>query len=43
LKSRLPLKLEYYEACDSKKAAKEKEKFFKSGGGRKYINGKIGA
>ena len=40
---RLPVKLLYFEECASKKEAKEKEKYFKSGIGREYIKRKIGA
>ena len=40
-KSRIPLKLVYYEACLDEWDAREREKFLKSGWGRKYIQKKL--
>ena len=40
-KSRVPLKLIYYEAYLDEWDAREKEKFFKTGWGRKYIQTKL--
>lgn len=40
-KYRTPLELIYYEAYKIKQDALEREKFFKSGWGRNYINKKI--
>ena len=40
-KSRLPLKLVYYEACLSKKHAIRREKQFKTGYGRAYLKRRI--
>lgn len=36
-KSRIPLKLIYYEACLSKEDAKRREKYFKVTGGRRFL------
>ena len=38
-KNRLPVKLIYYEACLSVGAARKREKYFKTGFGRRYLNG----
>ncbi len=38
---RLPFRLMYYEAYLDEWDAREREIFFKSGGGRKYINTKL--
>jgi len=40
-KSRIPLVLEYYEACNSKEKAIKREKYFKTGFGRKFIQSRI--
>jgi len=40
-KSRRPLKLIYYEACFSKKDAKAREKYLKSGMGKRYIRNRL--
>jgi putative endonuclease len=38
---RRPLKLVYYEACLNEIDAIEREKYFKSGFGRRYINNRL--
>ena len=40
-KNRLPLKLIYYEAGLSKEKAIAREKYFKTGFGRKFLNSRI--
>ena len=40
-KSRLPLKLIYFEACLSKEKALKREKYFKSGFGRAFLKKRI--
>ena len=40
-KSRIPFELIYYEKVDTVLEARRKEKYFKSGFGRKYIANKI--
>ncbi|GAB4218688.1 MAG: GIY-YIG nuclease family protein [Candidatus Microgenomates bacterium] len=40
-KSRRPLKLVYYEACLSEKKAFKREKYFKTGFGRKFLKDRI--
>lgn len=40
-KSRLPLKLVYYEACLSKEKAIAREKYFKTGFGRGFLKERI--
>lgn len=40
-KSRMPFKLIYYEACLDKKDAKAREKFLKSGMGKRYIRNRL--
>jgi putative endonuclease len=40
-KSRVPLELVYYEACLSKTKAIGREKYFKTGFGRRFINNRI--
>lgn len=40
-KDRVPLDLIYYEACLSKNKSIEREKFFKSGFGRKFLKNRI--
>jgi len=40
-RDRLPLKLVYYEACLSKKLALKREKYFKTGFGRKFLKNRI--
>jgi len=38
---RRPLKLVYYEACLSKEKAIKREKYFKTGFGRRFLKGRI--
>ncbi len=40
-KNRLPLKLIYYEACQKLNKAIEREKYFKTGFGRRYLKNRI--
>ena len=40
-KSRLPLNLIYFEKVENISLARKREKYFKSGFGRKYIQGKL--
>lgn len=40
-KNRLPLKLVYYEACNSKEKAIKREKYFKTGFGRRFLDNRI--
>jgi putative endonuclease len=40
-KSRAPFELIYYETVDNAQDARKKEKYFKSGFGRKYVKNKI--
>ena len=40
-RSRRPLKIIYFEEAENRKKARSKEKYFKSGFGRKYIKNKI--
>jgi putative endonuclease len=40
-KDRRPLKLVYYEACDNKEKAIKREKFFKTGYGRRFLMNRI--
>jgi len=40
-KNRLPLELIYYEACPSKKDAIKREKYFKTGFGRRFLNNRL--
>lgn len=40
-KTRLPLKLIYYEACLEKQKAIMREKYFKTGFGRKFLENRI--
>ena len=40
-KSRVPLELVYYEACQSKEKAIEREKYFKTGFGRSFLKKRI--
>ena len=40
-KYRRPLTLVYYEACLSKDAAIRREKYFKTGFGRRYLNSRL--
>jgi len=40
-KDRLPLKLIYYEACLDKQKALKREKYFKTGFGRKFLANRI--
>jgi len=41
-KSRVPLKLIYYEACLNKENAIKREKQLKTGFGRKYLKNRLG-
>ena len=38
---RRPLQLVYYEACSSKKMALDREKYFKTGFGRRFLKNRI--
>ncbi len=40
-KYRLPVKLIYYEACLSKEAAIKREKYFKTGFGRRFLRSRL--
>jgi len=40
-KNRLPVNLIYYEACLSMRAARKREKYFKTGFGRRFLNNRI--
>lgn len=40
-KDRRPLRLVYYEACLSKEKALKREKYFKTGFGRRYLKNRI--
>jgi putative endonuclease len=40
-KSRIPMKLVYYEACESEEKAIKREKYFKTGFGRKFLTERI--
>ncbi|MDP3994181.1 MAG: GIY-YIG nuclease family protein [bacterium] len=40
-KNRRPLTLEYYEACRSKSKAIAREKYFKTGFGRRYLKNRF--
>jgi len=40
-KRRKPLRLTYYEACIDEKDARQREKYLKTGMGKKYIRGRI--
>jgi putative endonuclease len=40
-KHRLPLQLVYYEACVNEKDSIKREKYFKSGYGRRFLNNRI--
>jgi putative endonuclease len=40
-KNRRPLKLVYYEACLSKESALKREKYFKTGFGRRFLKTKL--
>ena len=40
-KYRLPLELIYYEACLSKEAALKREKYFKTGFGRRFLKNRL--
>ena len=40
-KLRLPIKLIYYEACKSKDKALLREKYFKTGFGRRFLNSRL--
>ena len=42
-KNRLPLKLVYYEACLNKNDAIAREKYFKTGFGRRFLRNRIKA
>ena len=41
IKARRPLKLEYYEACRDKEKAIQREKYFKTGFGRKFLKNRM--
>lgn len=41
-KNRRPLKLIYFEGCLSKEEAIAREKYFKTGFGRRFLNGRLG-
>ncbi len=41
IKRRKPFKLIYYEACIDEKDARQREKYLKSGMGKKYIRSRI--
>lgn len=41
-KNRRPLKLIYYEACVDKQSALKREKYFKTGFGRKFLKNRLG-
>lgn len=40
-KGRRPLELIYYEACTTKEKAEKRERYFKTGFGRKFLKGRI--
>lgn len=40
-RNRLPFKLVYYEACLDKEKALKREKYFKTGFGRRFLNNRI--
>ena len=40
-KNRLPLQLIYYEACLNKESALKREKFFKTGYGRRFLKNRL--
>ena len=40
-KSRLPIRLVYYEACLSKEKAIKREKYFKTGFGRRFLKDRL--
>ncbi|MCH7951584.1 GIY-YIG nuclease family protein [Patescibacteria group bacterium] len=40
-KKRLPIKLVYYEACLSMEAARKREKYFRTGFGRRFLRNRI--
>ncbi len=40
-KDRQPLELQYYEACLSMKKALEREKYFKTGFGRRFLKSRL--
>ncbi|MCX6731468.1 MAG: GIY-YIG nuclease family protein [Candidatus Parcubacteria bacterium] len=40
-KNRRPLKLVYYEACSDKYSALEREKYFKTGFGRRFLKSRL--
>ncbi len=40
-KTRLPIELVYYEACGNKEKALEREKYFKTGFGRRFLKNRI--
>ncbi len=40
-KNRLPFELVYFEACNSKENAIKREKYFKTGFGRRYLKDRI--
>ena len=40
-KDRRPLKLAYYEACQSREKAIQREKYFKTGYGRRFLKSRL--
>lgn len=40
-RNRIPFEIVYYEACLDKEKAIEREKYFKTGFGRKFLKGRI--
>lgn len=40
-RDRAPFKLVYYEACNNKEKAIEREKYFKTGFERRFLNGRL--
>lgn len=40
-KNRLPMELVYYEACTNKEKAIKREKYFKTGFGRRFLKNRI--
>ncbi len=40
-KNRRPLRLEYFEACNSKEKAIKREKYFKTGFGRRFLKNRM--
>ena len=40
-KNRIPIKLVYFEGCASKKQAERRERYFKTGFGRRFLKARI--